>query len=51
MILILRPFIIPASSLLWEAYLEIFLELREILKTIWQRLRPKASVSDSGPQV
>jgi hypothetical protein len=41
--LLLRPFTIPASSRKWEAFLEIFLELREILKVIREptgRLEP-----------
>jgi len=38
MFLLLRHFIIPASSLLWEALLEIFLGFREILKAIRDRL-------------
>jgi hypothetical protein len=38
MVLLLRAFIIPASSPEWEALLEIFLELREILKAIREQL-------------
>jgi hypothetical protein len=34
MLLLLCSFIIPASSRKWEAFLEIFLELLEILKAI-----------------
>jgi len=38
MVLLLCPLIIPASSLKWEAPPEIFLELREDLKAIRDRL-------------